>query len=261
MCDWDAQGNAETSFRLELNYVYPPGGMSDAEGAFGPLDKQGEFAGFPLYGNSLVVTREGRLPFVPVSQERALKEFIAQQEKSTAGSDEHAARRRRAYEDYVSPEGRARRQAAIEADARGVHPTMSEEARRCAEAIDRRREQDLLAEANQGPTPVQLALAEARSRLAAMSAAERSAPAWWLAPTTQMATEIVPQGTPGARALVAFDPTLFDPNQPRHTLRVAHVRELHNVVDCAQRGVTACTIYLQVLQATDWRAFADRFLK
>lgn len=256
-----ARGAHNVSFRLELNYVYPPGGMSDDQGAFGPLEKQGEFAGFPLFGNSLVVTRDGRLPFVPVSQERALKEFIARQEKNAAGSEEHAARRRRAYEEYVSPEGRARRQAAIEAEARGVHPTMSEQARRRAEAIDRRREQDLLAEANQGPSPVELALAEARSRLAAMSAVERSAPAWWLSPTTQMATEIVPPGTPGARPLVAFDPTFFDPNQPRHTLRIALVRELHNVADCAQRGVAACTIYLQVLQATDWRAFADRFLK
>ncbi|HQR20732.1 MAG TPA: hypothetical protein PKV98_07690 [Burkholderiaceae bacterium] len=259
-----APGAHNVSFRLELNYVYPPRGdawMSDAQGEFGALEKQGEFAGFPLYGNSLVVTRDGRLPFVPVTQERALKAFIVWQEKQSAGRDEDlAAQRRRSYEDYVSPEGRARRQAAIEAEARGVHPTMSEQARRRAEAIDKRREQDLLAEANKGPSPAVLATTDAKRRLAAMGAAERGAPAWFL-PGRGQGLELVPQGTPGAMSLVAFDPSFFDPKQPRTTLRVASVRELHNVVDCAQTGRAACAIYLQLLQQTDWRAFAERFLR
>lgn len=260
-----APGAHNVSFRLELNYVYPPRGdawMADALGEFGPLEKQGEFRGFPLIGNSLVLTREGRLPFVPVSQERALRAFIDWHSKETAGREaELAAQRRKAYEDYVSPQGRAKRQAAIEAEAKGVHPTMAEQARRRAEAIDRRREQDLLAEANRGPSPAMQALTEAKSRMQSMSAAERAAPAWHLSSRGQSVLEIAAQGTPGARPLVAFDPAFFDPKQPRTTLRVALVRELHNVADCAQRGVTACAIYLQLLQQTDWRAFADTFLR
>jgi hypothetical protein len=260
-----AAGAHNVSFRLELNYVYPPRGgawMADAQGEFGPLETQGEFKGFPLVGNSLVLTRDGRLPFAPVTQERALQAFIAWHEKHTASVEaEVAARRRKAYEEFVSPEGRAKRQAAIEAEAKGVHPTMAEQARRRAEAIDRRREQDLLAEANKGPSPAMQALAEAKGRLQSMSAAERAAPAWWLPTRGQKVLELVPQATPGARPLVAFDPTFFDPKQPRATLRVALVRELHNIADCAQRDVAACAIYLQLLQQTDWRAFADRFLK
>lgn len=260
-----APGAHNVSFRLELNYVYPPRGdawMNDPQGEFGALETQGEFAGFPLIANSLVVTRDGRLPFLPVSQERALQAFIAWHAKQSAGLDaEVTAQRRKAYDDYVSPEGRVRRQAAIEAEAKGVHPTMSEQARKRAEAIDSRREQDLLAEANKGPSPTMLALAEAKSRLQAMGTAERAAPAWYLPSGGQRVLDVVPQGTPGARPLVAFDPTFFDPKQPRTTLRVALVRELHNVADCAQRGVAACAIYLQVLQATDWRAFAEKFLR
>jgi len=260
-----APGAHNVSFRLELNYVYPPRGgawMADAQGEFGPLETQGEFKGFPLIANSLVLTRDGRLPFTPVTQERALQAFIAWHERQTVGQEAQiAAQRRKAYEDFVSPEGRAKRQAAIEAEARGVHPTMSEQARRRAEAIDRRREQDLLAEANRGPSPAMRALAEAKDRLQSMSASERAAPAWLLRSRGQEVLELAPQGTPGALPLVAFDPTFFDPKQARSTLRVALVRELHNVADCAQRGVAACGIYLQLLQQTDWRAFADRFLK
>lgn len=103
--------------------------------------------------------------------------------------------------------------------------------------------------------------AEAKGRLQSMGASERAAPAWLLPSRGQKVLELVPQGTPGALPLVAFDPTFFDPKQARGTLRVALVRELHNVADCAQRGLAACAIYLQVLQQTDWRAFADRFLK
>jgi hypothetical protein len=258
-------GAHNMSFRLELNYVYPPRGdawMSDAQGEFGPLVKQGEFAGLPLFGNSLVITRGGKEPFAPVSQQRALQAFIAWHEKQSVGFEEaHAARQRKAYEDYVSTEGRARRQAAIEAEARGVHPTMTEQARRRAEAIDKRREQDLLAEANKGPGPAALAVAEAKGRLSGMAAAERGAPAWLLRTRGPNALQLVPQGTPGAHPLVAFDPAFFDPKQPRQTLRVASVRELHNVAERAQQGDAAAAIYLQLLQQVDWRAFADRFLK
>ncbi len=260
-----APGAHNVSFRLELNYVYPPGidaWMVDGAGAFGPLSRQGEFAGFPLYANSLVITRDGRLPFAAVTQERALKAFIGWHETHYSGVDEaQAAQRRKAYEDFVSAEGRARRQAAIEAEARGVHPTMSEQARRRAEAIDRRREQDLLAEANKGPSSTTLMVTEARSRLTAMGAQERAAAAWLLRSHRQQALEIVPQGTPGASPLVAFDPAFFGDGAPRTTLRIAMVRELHNVAECAQRGQAACAIYLQLLQQTDWRAFAERFLQ
>lgn len=253
------------SFRLELNYVYPPDWgdwMSDGAGAFGPLVTQGEFAGFPLHGNALVLTRDGRLPFVPVPQKRALEAFIANREKFVAESEAPlVARRRKAYEDFVSAEGRERRRAAIEAEVAGVHPTAAEQARRRAEAIDRRREQDLLAEANQGPSATAKALDEAKARLASLGEAERVAPAWFLPSGTRRALEVVAARTPGASPLVAFDEGFFDPKQPRHTLRIALVRELHNIVDSAQRGTPSDQINLQLLQQVNWRAFAERFLK
>ena len=252
-------------FRLELNYIYPPARidwMKDAAGEFAPLVTQGEFAGFPLHGNSLVLTRDGRLPFAPVSQKRALEAFIADREKYVASVEVPlVAQRKKEYEDFVSPEGRERRRAAIEAEVAGVHPTAAEQTRRRAEAIDRRREQDLLAAARQGPSAAAKALDEAKARLAAFGEAERQAPAWLLPSRGQRALEIVAARPPGASPLVAFDEGFFDPKQPRHTLRVALVRELHNIVDAAQGGTPSDQINLQVLQQVNWRAFADRFLK
>jgi hypothetical protein len=65
--------------RIELNYLHPPRGepwMNDAEGGFGAVEIQGTYAGFPLIDDMLVVTRDGRLPYVPVPRERALKAYI-----------------------------------------------------------------------------------------------------------------------------------------------------------------------------------------
>jgi hypothetical protein len=257
-------GAHNASFRLELNYVYPPRGgawMKDAQGEFGPLERQGEYAGYPLIGNSLVITRDGRLPFVPVSQQRALQAFIAHHDKQSQGYEATlAAQRRKAYEDFVSPEGQARRRAAIEADAKRVHPSMAEQTRRKAEAMDRRKEQDLKAEADKA-NPMSDAATEARGRLDSMDETQRRAPAWLLASRGKQALEIVPEGTPGATPLVAFDTSFFDPRQPRETLRIATIRELHNLADGAQRGSFPQTLYLQLLQQTDWRAFAERFLR
>lgn len=253
------------SFRLELNYVYPPprdGWMSDAAGAFAPLVRQGAFAGFPLHGNSLVITRDGRLPFVPVSRRRALEAYIAHLDKVERESEAPLAeRRRQEYAEFVSPEGRARRSAAIDAEVAGAHPTAAEQVRRRAEAIDRRRETDLAAAAAEGPGPVARVLAEARGQLAALGEADGQAPAWRLPSLGKNLVEVVPPGTPGASPLVAFDEDFFDVRQPRHTLRIALVRELHNIVDGAERGTASDRIGLQVLQQVDWRAFADRFLR
>ncbi|MCS7100903.1 MAG: hypothetical protein NZL99_04310 [Burkholderiaceae bacterium] len=258
------KGAHNISFRLELNYVYPPRAdpwMRDAQGEFGPLQRHGDFAGFPLIGNDLVITRDGRLPFAPVSQERALTAFIDWHTAHTlAAEKEHAAQRARAYEDFVSPAGRARRLSEIDKAVAAAHPSRAQQVRAQLEAIDRRREQDLLAEARKEPGPITAAVEQAKSRLRSMSAAERTAAAWLRPSRGQQALEIVAAETPGAWPLVAFDPSFFDPRQPRDTLRVALVREVHIIAEGARRGAFPQTLYLHLLQQIDWRAFAERFL-
>lgn len=78
------------SLRIELNYLHPPRGepwMNDADGEFGAVQIQGTYAGFPLIDDMLVITRDGRLPFAPVSQERALKAFVKHWTAQVAGLD------------------------------------------------------------------------------------------------------------------------------------------------------------------------------
>jgi hypothetical protein len=94
-------------FRLELNYVYPPAGqnwMRDEQGSFAGLQKQGEFAGFPIYGNALHLTCNGRLPYLPVSQERVLRAFIAGYKDERKTVEQRLSERRKAYDEYVRPE-------------------------------------------------------------------------------------------------------------------------------------------------------------
>jgi len=267
----DAKGNAKLapgsetrSFRIELNYVYPPRGdvwMQDEQGEFSPLEEQGKIDGFPLIGNALLITRDGRLPFVPVSQQRALNALIAHYEKESQGFEATlAAQRRKAYEDFVSPQGQERRRTAIEAETKKAHPSMVEQVRRKAQAMDRRKEQDLKAEAEKA-SPTGSAVAEARRRLAAMDETQRRAPAWLLRRQDGQLLNVVAEGTPGAMPLMAFDATFFDPKQPRETLRIASVRELQNVADGVQHDAFPQSVYVALFHQIDWHAFADRFLK
>ena len=102
---------------------------------------------------------------------------------------------------------------------------------------------------------------EARTRLAGFSAADRQAPAWLLPSRGRTVLEVAPANAPGASPLVSFDAGFFDPNQPRHTLRIALVRELHNTVDGARQGTASDQISLQILQQVDWRGFAEKYLR
>lgn len=266
-------------FRLELNFVYPPSGpswMRDAQGEFGPLVKQGEYAGFPLIGNALVITRDGRLPFAPVSQERALRAFVEANKDEERNVEQRTAQARKAYADYMSPAKVAERQAKIEAEVEQVRATQrqpyyADQRRRSLEARQRSNEDALRADAEpdierDNRFATLRALRAAKAQLAAMSEAERKRPAWVKGQGSATDSGLAPEGTPGAAALVAFDPTFFDARAPRHAIRIALVRELHNVAYVAHRGAPATAnldarVGLLLQQQIDWRAFAAQFLQ
>jgi hypothetical protein len=164
--------------RVEVNYVYPlshANWMEDDAGEFGPLSVKGENAGYPVIDEALVVTRDGKLPLVPVSQERMLKAVIKrfgnEGKKVQAGIDEA----RQSYAAYMAPTEVARRRAKIDAELARMDPSNREAQRRYLDMWDRTDGEKLLKKAqpdldrDPGYSPWR-GVRDAEQRLAAMSA-------------------------------------------------------------------------------------------
>lgn len=276
----DAQGNPKRKpgtethlFRVELNFVYPLTGaawMSDDEGDFGMLRVQGRFQGFPIVNDDLLLTRDGRLPYRPVSRERALKAYLskyAQEEKRVQRDADEA---RRAYEAYQSPAEQAARRAKIDAEVATLHDPYNRDKRRQAlEMWDRKDGERLRAAAQPDPAndPAYArlqALRAAERTLADSSPQERASPAWVDADPQrhQVDPALVPAGK-GVQ-LMALDGSYFAHDQPRTTLRVARIRVLRQLMDAAEDqrpgSGAAARVGITLLQQTDWQMFAQRFL-
>ena len=96
--------------------------------------------------------------------------------------------------------------------------------------------------------------------------AERQRPAWQGRNAPSNEAGLVPEGTPGASPLVAFDPDFFDAGAPRHEVRIALVRQLHNTAYNEHRRAptevnVAARANLLLLQQIDWRQFVAKFIR
>lgn len=269
---------SETSWlTLEINYLYPldhANWMVDDKGSFGPLNFQGKFQGFPVVGEEILITRDGKLPFVAVSQERVLKAFI----KKFGGEQKHVqagmSEAQRAWETYNSPPEVAKRRARIDAELAAISdPSNRERQRRYLDMWDKEDGEKLrkkaLPDLDNDKAYGQLrGVREAEQRLAAMSPQERARPAWMDGDPNQHQLRVPLMAEGQGAQVMAMDPNYFDPRKPRTTMRVARVRGVRRMVEEARepdRGDPNRTIthraQLTLLQQVDWRAFAQRFLQ
>ena len=267
------------AFTLELNFVYPPAGfdwMKDGQGEFGPLRKQGEYGGFPIYDNALHLTRDGRLPYRPVSQERVLRAFLARFKDEPKNVEQRIAAARKSYEAYMAPARVAERKAKIDEEvdrlrATARQPSEADQRRHSLEARQKSNEEGMRLAANpdleRDPKYATLrAVRAAEAQLASMSEAEHRRPAWQGRNAASNEAGLVPEGTPGSSPLISFDPDFFDAGAPRHEIRIALVRKLHTTAYNAHRRAptevnVAARANLLLLQQTDWRQFAEKFVR
>ena len=187
--------------------------------------------GFPMYREWVYITRpDNPLMVVPVDQERVVNAFLVLARRDAALVDGTLASRRQAYERFMSPASlEARTQEIERAAASQRNPASSEQARKQATTIDRRREDDYRKAANPAPddpvfAPVKR-LKEAEALLAGMSEAERRAPAWrtWN-PRGSNTLDLMPADSPDARAVVEVNPAFFDFSKSRAALRNVVIR-------------------------------------
>jgi hypothetical protein len=221
-----------------------------------------EIAGFPVVGDRMFIIAPGKPPlFDPLPLERALRWVIADLNRQAKADEGGMAAARRSYEQFLSPAGQEKRKREIEAAAASQKkPENQAMERRHAEAIDRRREQDLEKAATPKPGSPQAQtadrLAALEAWLAGLSAAEKTTPAWLKTePKVRGAAgEIVPPDTPGARPLVVLS-AFLDPKLPADALQLVTV-VLDPFEDQVKAGSTApqARIPLAVAEETDWRA-------
>jgi hypothetical protein len=122
--------------RVEINYIYPlshANWMEDEKSDFGPLVWMGEYAGYPVIDNALLMTLDGELPYVAVTQARVLKAFIKrfghEGRRAQASIDEAL----RAYDNYMAPEQVVKRRAKIESELAAIDSSNRESQRRYLE--------------------------------------------------------------------------------------------------------------------------------
>jgi hypothetical protein len=238
----------------------------DNEGQFFELpETRREMGGFPVIGDflSISVSREPR--FTPVTQERAQRWIIHNLKRQASADSSILASARRQYEEFVSPAGQARRAKAIEeAAASQKKPENQELERRHAQAIDKRREQDLLAAAapRAGSPEAHTAerITQLEARLAAMSTDQRRQPAWYTRNPDGGRRldygDIVADGTPGARPLVVPNPAFFDPALPKTTMRLAVTQPDDYKVGARNANEPQWRVFQAVIDQMDWKAVA-----
>lgn len=272
-------GDETNHLMIDVNWLPGGGGvnmLSDDEGEFyeEPV-RTADIGGFPTYGDLLVITKNGRPVWTPISRERFLKAFIAKRRPDAANAEISIADQRKKYEEFIAPAATSARQAkykaAIDKVASKGAPAVEHERR-----YWERDEADNLAALKRGAShdPKDSAFAgliaglkAAEDQLAAMSPADRSGPAClleaWSDPTK---SGLVPMGTPKGVPLVGKNPNFFDPQLPRSVPQIIvfhNFRPLEKVWKAGKPGenkqgaLDLWTTY-EVFRQTDWKKVADQ---
>lgn len=238
----------------------------DKNGRFYELpEERHDIPGVRIFDRVVYLTPPNKPPLhSPVTLERALR-WILDHLKSQAAVDASILESaRREYEEFISPAGQARRAKSIEdAAASQQKPENQTLARRQAEAIDRRHEQDLKAAMTPKPDSPQARTAarvtDLEAQLAAMTPEQRRQPAWYRKlPGVERWPdygEIVHADTAGARPVVVPNDDYFDRSLPKTAMQLVRTRIIPECVE-GDAGPAIKGVCKAVVEQMDWRAVA-----
>ncbi len=271
-------GGETAHIMIDVNALPKGGGvnmLSDKEGAFyeEPV-RTADLFGFPTYGDVLVIAKNGRPVWTPVSRERFLKAFIAKHRPEAANAERYIASQQQKYQAFIAPVAYAARQAKYQAAvdkmaAKG--PAAAEHERRYWE----RDEADTLKRLERGgsldpkDSPFAALIAgvkAAEEQLGAMSPADRSGQACLLQDMRDFTKSgLVPMGTPHCKPLVSRNPHFFDPSLPRSVAQIITAQRFRALEQAWEKGrpdennngsLDLWTTY-EAFYRTDWHKVAD----
>lgn len=225
--------------------------------------KDGELAGVPVYGDTLVIARPGVALWKPVSMGQALQALLPAYKSAADTATAGIEGTQKAYADFMSPaaadkrrqEVAAQRDAGAEANAHKLEIMQrrwEEDARKAAETA---------ANDPKHREPVD-AYKNAQSRLASLDAAGQAAPACIIVGPGRSPDSdwrVVPLGTPNCRALVTRNPELLDGKRPRSELQVLYLSELTKVnrwlddKKFLRNQPGDCVAMAKILRQADWK--------
>ncbi len=232
-------GDETVHIIFNVNLLPKGGGVNmlrDDEGEFyEELVRTADIGGFPIYGDMLVITKNGQPVWTPVSRERYLKAFIAKRRPDAANAEIYIADQQKKLDAFIAPDASAARQAKYKA-------AIDKMASKGAAAVEHERrywerdEADNLAVLKRGASrdpkvsPLAGVIAgvkAAEEQLAAMPPAERNAPACLLDAGSDMTKSgLVATGTPKCVPLVGKNPNFFDQQLPRSVPQIIVVSRI-----------------------------------
>lgn len=253
--------------------------LSDKEGEFYEEPaRTADIRGFPTYGDVLIVAKNGKPVWTPISRERFLKAFIAKRRPEAANAEKYIADQQKKYQAFVAQKASAAREAKYQAAvdkmaAKG--PAAAEHERRYWE----RDEADTLKLLKRGasldpqdsPFAAKIAgLKAAEEELAAMSPADRIGPACLLEDKRDFTKSgLVPMDTPGCKPLVGKNPNFFDPRLPRSVPQIITATRFRSLERAWEKGrpdensngaLDLWTTY-EAFYRTDWQKVADQIAR
>ncbi|MFA5911631.1 MAG: hypothetical protein WC815_22870 [Vicinamibacterales bacterium] len=275
-------GDETPHIMLDVNWLPRGSGVNmpgDEDGEFflEPV-RTAEIGGFPAYGDMLVITKNGRPIWTPVSRERYLKAFIAKRRPDAVNAERYIADQQRQYDAFVAPAAAAARQAKYQAAIDKMAPKGAaavEHERRYWErdeadaiaGLKKAASRDLKVSALAG---VLAGLKAAEDQLAAMTPAERGGAACLLEDTTDATgSGLVAMATPRCLPLVTRNPDFFDPQLPRSVPQIIVAHRFRPLEKTWKEGrptgdkkgnLDVWTTY-EVFRQTDWQKLADQIGK
>jgi len=200
----------------------------DEGGKIFRLEQEGKTVqGFPFYNGSIIVTNNPRPIFLPVSAEGVLQAKIHQAQKELTKLQSDHVRQASEYTRWqAGQEKREQERQKFYQQMKVISPQNADSSLRASEESDRKRGEMLKADADKADIPTgaerfkQQEIDGYQAELAALTAQQRAAQAWYSWKRRVGANLLASPGATDARPLVRFNPEFFDRSRPRTDIQV-----------------------------------------
>ncbi len=286
------QTRAISPWKNQLNYKY-----DDGWGIFFEPKKIGEFQGFPMYKpDTIVITRNPKPLWLPVSQERFIKALIREAEALEEDSKKNIEWRKKEDEKRcrelndqketerhysqlkaINPAGAEIYKKTIEDAAERCERDMQENWRAHEERMKKHESETRERAVKENKPKILMLLGVERLRmlkeeLDSLSPSERAAPAYYSEELScdsevKAVSCLVDTDAPGARMLVSPNPGFFDSTLPKSAIQVIILRRFvgyeQSIKEAQERSRQpdlATQKQVELIRAVDWNKIADMFM-
>lgn len=233
-----------------------------------------DLAGLPHFGDLVVLKKNPKPLWLPVSFEDSFTLIRAQRRQAVARFESKAAEYRKDYADFLDPAYRAKRQAIYKMTAERQKDPVAYLAEmdkfdRTDEELRRKRVETSTPEADKYWADAVAKVKEAEQDFASLSAEQKAAPTCYMDqsrsrnPDTRPLVSFVPAGTPRCRPVIRPNWDYFDRTLPRTAIQLltVWVRDCPGQKPSKDGAPYGCPANMALLQSLDWekvKAIMDR---